>query len=81
MTLDLISMELLQQDLNEKALAYLQNAIPEKHRLGVATFASTQSKPFNQHASDLAAVLMAIEQEGTSLNLKHKEQFASNAAL
>lgn len=73
MTVELLSINYLKGRLSEKALTYLATAIPEHHRIGVAQFVVAQRKLFNQHAGDLAAVLMALEQAPSELNLAHFE--------
>jgi len=73
MTVELLSIDYLKDQLSEKALSYLATAIPEHHRVGVGQFVVAQRKLFNQHAGDLAAVLMAIEQGPAELNLAQFE--------
>ena len=73
MTVELLSIDYLKDQLSEKALTYLDAAIPEHHRVGVGQFVVAQRKLFNQHAGDLAAVLMALEQAPSELNLAHFE--------
>lgn len=75
MPVDLLSMDCLKAHLSEKALTYLTTAIPERHRIGVGDFIVAQRKLFNQHAGDLAAVLMALEQAPSDLNLTHFESY------
>jgi hypothetical protein len=72
-TADLLSIDYLREHLSEKALTYLTTTIPEHHRIGVGDFVVAQRRLFNQHAGDLAAVLMALEQAPSDLNLKHFE--------
>ena len=73
MPVDLLSIDCLKAHLSEKALTYLSTAIPERHRIGVGDFIVAQHKLFNQHAGNLAAVLMALEQAPSDLNLTHFE--------
>jgi hypothetical protein len=74
-TVDLLSIDCLKDHLSEKALAYLATVIPKHHRVGVGQFVVAQRKLFNQHAGDLAAVLLALEQAPSDLNLKHFETY------
>jgi len=74
MTVELLSIDYLKGQLSEKALSYLATAIPELHRVGVGQFVVAQRKLFNQHAGDLAAVLLAIEQAPADLDLSRFEQ-------
>jgi len=73
MPLDLLSIDHLKNLLSDKALTYLSSAIPESHRIGVGSFVEAQRKLFNSHASDLAAVLMAIDEAPSDLNLQYFE--------
>jgi hypothetical protein len=73
MPLDLLSIDHLKNLLSDKALAYLSSAIPESHRIGVGNFVEAQRKLFNSHASDLAAVFMAIDEAPSDLNLQYFE--------
>jgi len=73
MTVELLSIDYLKGQLSEKALTYLATAIPEHHRIGVGQFVVAQRSLFNQHAGDLAAVLMALEQAPSELNLAQFE--------
>ena len=73
MPLDLLSIDHLKNLLSDKALTYLSSAIPESHRIGVGNFVVAQRKLFNSHASDLAAVFMAIEEAPSDLNLQYFE--------
>ena len=73
MSLDLLSIDHLKNLLSDKALTYLSNAIPESHRIGVGNFVLAQRRLFNSHASDLAAVFMAIDEAPAELDLQHFE--------
>lgn len=70
MSKDVLAIQDFSWCLSDKAIEYLKEAVPEKHRIGVADFVNAQSKLFNQYASDLASVFMAIKQAPKSLDLE-----------